>query len=91
MQAPEEPRQLAVAGHRVRDPRGADHARVRRDEEDRRGEEADVDLEHGEERPADAEVLDDAEHRVGRELSCRARVTPCFTGIAERAIIGSVK
>ena len=37
-------RQLPVARHRVRDPRRADHAGVRGDEEDRRGEDADVDL-----------------------------------------------
>ena len=52
VQAPEDVRHLAVVGHRVRDPRRADHARVRRDEEDRRREDADVDLERLENRPA---------------------------------------
>ena len=46
----EDLRQLPVARHRVRDPRGPDHARVRRDEEDRRGEDADVDLQRVEQR-----------------------------------------
>ena len=45
VQAAEDLRQLPVAGHRVRDPRRTDDAGVRRDEEDRRGEHADVDLE----------------------------------------------
>ena len=44
VQPPEDLGQLPVARHRVRDARGADHARVRGDEEDRRGEEPDVDL-----------------------------------------------
>ena len=58
-------RQLPVARHRVGDPRRADHARVRRDEEDRRGEDADVDLRRSTSTAAvQAEVLDEAEHRV---------------------------
>ena len=64
VQRPEDLRDLAVGRHRVRDPGGADHAGVRRDEEDRRGEDADVDLERVEQRAFDAEVLDDAEDRI---------------------------
>ena len=44
----------AAAG---RDARGPDHARVRGDEEDRGGEDADVDLEHAEQPTLDAEVV----------------------------------
>ncbi len=70
VQAPEHERQLPVARHRVRDPRGADHARVRRDEEDRRGEHADVHLEPVQQRPLlDPEVLHDAEDRIVREAA----------------------
>ncbi len=64
MEAPEDLRQLPVTRHRVRDPRGADHAGVRRDEEDRGGEDADVDLRRRERRPVQPQVLDDPEHRV---------------------------
>ena len=99
VQAPEPVGQLAVGGHRVRDPRGADDARVRGDDEDRRGEDPDVDLERAEERAVDPEVVDETEHRVVGEaallrrqaehrlvLAARER-----TGIAESAIAGSVK
>ena len=66
VQPAEDLRDLPVGRHRVRDPRGADHARVRGDEEDRRGEDADVDLERFEQGALEAEVLDDAEDRVVR-------------------------
>ena len=56
--------QLPVRRHRVRDARRADHAGVRRDEEDRRGEDADVDLRDREQRAVEAEVLDEPEHRI---------------------------
>ena len=59
-------RQLAVARHRVRDAGRADDARVRRDEEDRGREHADVDLRDVERQPLQPEVLDDAEDRVVR-------------------------
>ena len=60
-------RDLPIGGHRVRDPRGADDPRVRGDEQDRRGEDADVDLHRPQELlVADAEVLDEAEDRVVR-------------------------
>ena len=56
--------QLPVARHRVGDPRCADHAGVRGDEEDRRGEDADVDLRRRQKRAVEVEVLDETEHRV---------------------------
>ena len=58
--------QLAVARHRVRDPRRADHPRVRRDEEDGRGQQPDVDLGEVVHEPLEPEVLDDAEDGVVR-------------------------
>ena len=64
VQPAERLRQLAVARHRVRDPRRADHAGVRGDEEDRRGEDADVDLRDRQHGAVQAEVLDEPEHRV---------------------------
>ena len=66
VQPPEDLRDLAVGRHRVGDPGGADHACVRGDEEDRRGEDADIDLERVEQGAFDAEVLDDAEDRIVR-------------------------
>ena len=66
VQPPEDLRDLPVGRHRVGDPGRADDARVGGDEEDRRGEDADVDLERVEQRPLDAEVLDDAEDRIVR-------------------------
>ncbi len=51
VQAAEDRRQLPVAGHRVRDAGGADHAGVRGDEENGRRQHADVDLEHVQRRP----------------------------------------
>jgi hypothetical protein len=56
--------QLPVRRHRVRDPRGADDAGVRRDEQDRRREHADVHLQHVEREAREAEPLDDPEHGV---------------------------
>jgi hypothetical protein len=41
-----------------------DDARVRSDEEDRRGKDGDIDLQHVEERPTDTEAVDDAEDGV---------------------------
>ncbi len=55
--------------HRVRDAGRADHAGVRGDEEDRRGEDADVDLQDVEHRSRDAEVLDETEHGVVGEAA----------------------
>src|SRR6266576_112882 len=59
MQPPEDLRDLPVTRHRVGDPRGPDHPGVRRDEEDRRGENADVDLRDAQHRSVQTEVLDD--------------------------------
>ena len=73
VQSAEDLRQLAVARHRVRDAGGADHARVRGDEQDRGGEDADVDLERVQREPVQAEVLDQAEHRVVREPALLGR------------------
>ena len=66
VQPPEDLRDLAIRRHRVGDPRRTDHARVRRDEEDRRGEDADVDLECTQHAALQAQVLDDAQDRVVR-------------------------
>ena len=71
VQPPEHLGQLAVARHRVGDPRGADHAGVGGDEEDRRREDPDVDLRDGEDGAVQAEVLDEAEHRVVLEAARR--------------------
>ena len=54
---------LAVDAHRVDEPRDADDAGVRRDHEDRRREQADVQLAGALER-SQVHVLDDPEHRV---------------------------
>ncbi len=91
--------QLPVARHRVGDPRGADHARVRGDEQDRRGQDADVELRRVEHGAVEAEVLDDAEHRIVREPAAAAprrgasgtSRSPACTGIAESATSGSVR
>ena len=64
MEAPEHLGDLAVARHRVRDARGPDHARVRGDEQDRGGEDADVDLEHAEHATREPEVLHEPEDRI---------------------------
>ena len=48
---------------------------VRRDEQDRRGQQADVELADALERP-EVEVLDDPEHRVAGEAALRPRPTP---------------
>ena len=73
MQAAEDLRQLPVAGHRVGDPRRTDDAGVGRDEEDRRGEHADVDLRGVEQLAFQAEVLDHAEHRIVGEAALLGR------------------
>ena len=74
VQVAEDGRQLPVAGHGVGDPRGPDHACVRGDEEDRRREQADVDLDRRKERSlVQSEVLDEPEHRVVREAVLRRR------------------
>ena len=99
MQAAEDLGQLPVARHRVGDPRGADDARVRGDEEDRGGEDADVDLERLEQPALHAEVVDDAQDRVvreaallgGRASSVVSFPSTSFTGSADNAISGSVK
>src|SRR4029078_1736578 len=65
----EELGELPVVRHRVRDARRADHARVRGDEENRRGEDADVDLQDVEHGSRDTEVLDETENGVVREAS----------------------
>ena len=72
MQPAEHLGELPVARHRVGDPRRADHARVRRDEEDRRREDADVDLRRREQVAVQAEVLDQPEHGVVLEAERRA-------------------
>ena len=64
MQAPERLGELPVARHRVCDSRRADHTCVRRDEENGRRENADVDLRNRQHRPVQAEVLDKPEHRI---------------------------
>ena len=75
-----------------------DHTRVGGDEEDRRREHADVELQRIQERALDAEVLDDAEHRVVREAassggsaSVVGSPLTSWTGRAESATSGSVK
>ena len=68
MDLPEPLGELAVLAHRERQPRHADHPRVRRDHEDHGGEDADVDAEGVGEAGAEAEVLDDAQDRIAGEL-----------------------
>jgi hypothetical protein len=67
VQAPHALGQLAVLTHRVSEARHADESGVRRDDEDRRGKHAHVDLgwflEH-----AEVHLLDDAEDRIARVL-----------------------
>ena len=63
MQPPQPVGHLAVDAHRVHEPRDADQAGVRRDEEDRRGEQADVELARALQR-AEVDRLDDAEDRI---------------------------
>ncbi len=53
-----------MARHRVRDPRRADHARVRGDDQDRPGQDADVVAQRRELEAVQADVVDDPEHRV---------------------------
>ena len=67
MQPPKAFRQLPVRRHRVRDPRGADHTRVCGDEQDRRREDADVDLRGVENASVQSEILHEPEHRIVRE------------------------
>ena len=82
MQPAETVGHLAVQAHRVDEPRGADDARVRGDEQDRRGEDADVDL-PGRLQRAEVQVLDDPEHRVPGVAALRlAR--------AEQRLVGAV-
>ena len=66
MQPPQHLGQLPVGRHRVGDARGADDTRVRRDHQDRRREDADVDLGSVEEDALEPDVLDHAENRVVR-------------------------
>ena len=66
-------RQLAVLAHRVGEAGDADQAGVGRDQQDHRGEDADVVAQRFGEAGAEAEVLDDAEDRVVGELRARAR------------------
>ena len=73
VQAPEDLRKLAVARHRIGDAGGADHAGVRRDEENGGREDADVDLEPVLDAAGEPEVLDDAEDRVVREPALLGR------------------
>ena len=56
--------QLAVLAHREREPREADQRGVGGDQQDHRGEHADVDAEDVREPAREPEVLDDPEHRV---------------------------
>ena len=60
--------QLAVLAHRVGEPGDADQAGVGRDQQDHRGEDADVEAQRVGQAGAEAEVLDDAEDRVVGEL-----------------------
>ena len=70
MQAAQPVRDLAVQAHRVHEPRHADDARIRRDEQDRRREQAHIDLAHRLQRP-EVQVLDDAEDRVAGVAAMR--------------------
>ena len=101
MQAAQSVGHLAVDAHRVDEPRDADEAGVRRDEEDRRGEQADVELGRVLQRP-EVDRLDDAEDRVagvaalvlraGRAASAYSPVVALnVTGSADSATAGSVK
>ena len=85
VQLAERRRQLAVARHRVGDPRRADHAGVRGDEEDRRSEDADVDLHDRQHRAVQAHVLDEAEHRVVLEAERRGQAELRHVVAARRA------
>ena len=58
-------RHLAVQAHRIDQPRDTDDPSVGRDEQDRRGQQADIDLPCVLQRPQ-VEVLDDPQHRVAR-------------------------
>ena len=88
---------LAVQAHRVDQPRDADDPGVGGDEQDRRREQADVDLARVLERP-EVQVLDDPEHRVAgvaalvlahaeQRLAVAADVA--VTGSADSATAGS--
>ena len=68
VQLPQGVGQLAVDAHRVDQPRDADDAGVGGDEEDRRGQQADVELARGLQRP-EVDLLDDAEDRVAGEAA----------------------
>ena len=59
---------LAVQPHRVDEPRDADDPGVGGDEQDRRREQADVDLARVLKR-AEVQVLDDPEHRIAGEAA----------------------
>ena len=82
MQAAEAVRDLAVKAHRVDEPRGADDAGVGRDEEDRGGEDPNVDLPRGLER-AEVQVLDDPEDGIPREAPV------CLAG-PEQGAVGAI-
>ena len=73
---------LAVQAHRVDQARDADDPRVGGDEEDRRRQQADVDL-RGLLQEAQVQVLDDAEHRVAGEAAL-------VLGDAEQRRVGAV-
>ena len=84
--------QLPVLAHRVGEPRHPDQARVGGDEEDRRGEDADVDLGRVLER-AQVHVLDHAQHRVVGVPALLLRrgpleSVPLCTGMADSATAG---
>ena len=70
---------LAVDAHRVDEPRDADQRRVRGDEQDRRGEQADVQLARRLQRP-EIDLLDDTEDRV-------AGVASLVLGEAEQRLV----
>src|SRR5918997_950828 len=61
VQAPQALGQLAVLAHRVREPGDANQTRVRGDEEDRRGQDPDVDLGGTPEPRGEVETADHAE------------------------------
>ena len=69
VQAPQALGELAVLAHRVREPRDADQTRVGRYEEDRRGQDPDVDLGGAREPRREVEAADHAEDGVVGEAA----------------------
>ncbi len=69
MQPAEDLGQLLVRRHGIRDARRADHAGVGRDQEDRRSQDADVDLRGLQHLTVQPQVLHEAEHRIVLEAT----------------------